>query len=344
MVRGVEAVESVHRGILPQIHLWRTWVAATQRVVPWLAALALAGCGDAPPPGYSGYVEVEAVRIAAPLAGRLVALNVQRGADVAAGAALFTLEQESEAAAVREARARVERADAAVRDLEKGQRRDELAALSAAVDAQQAALARSDSELKRQRALAAQGFVSGASLTALQAQRDADAAHVRQLQAQLRSARLGGRTDTLDAARAEAQAARAALTQIEWRLQQKAVAAPVAARVDDTLYRVGEWVAAGSPVVTLLEPGAVKLRFFVPETQVARVAPGARVSATCDGCPAPVAATVRYVAREAEFTPPVIYSRGSREKLVFLVEAWPAPADAARLRPGLPVDVTLVGP
>jgi HlyD family secretion protein len=308
-----------------------------------MAAL-LAACGNAPPAGFSGYVEVEPVRVAAPLAGRLVKLDVQRGADVAAGTALFTLEQESESAAVREARARVERADATVRDLGKGQRRDELASLAAAVDAQQAALARSDSELQRQRALAAQGFVSGASLTALQAQRDADAAHVRQLQAQLRAARLGGRTDAREAAEAEARAAREALAQIEWRLAQKAVASPVAAHVEDTLYRVGEWVNAGSPVVTLIEPGAVKLRFYVPETRLAQVAPGARVQATCDGCPAPIAATVRYVSREAEFTPPVIYSRGSREKLVFLAEAWPAPADAARLRPGLPVDVTLATP
>ena len=96
-------------------------------------------------------------------------------------------------------------------------------------------------------------------------------------------------------------------------------------------------------MVSLIEPAAVKLRFYVPETQVARVGPGTRVRATCDGCAAPIDATVRFVAREAEFTPPVIYSRGSREKLVFLVEAWPAPADAAKLRPGLPVDVTLAG-
>jgi HlyD family secretion protein len=318
--------------------------AGSWRALALALPVALAGCGDPPSAAFGGYVEVEPVRVAAPIAGRLVKLDVQRGADVAAGAPLFTLEQESEAAAVREAKARVERAEAAVRDLEKGQRPLELAALAAAVDAQQAALARSDSELKRQRALAAQGFVSGTSLTALQAQRDADAAHVRQLQAQLRAARQGGRTDTQAGAQAEAQAAREALSQIEWRLAQKAVAAPVAARVDDTLYRVGEWVAAGSPVVTLVEPAAVKLRFFVPETRLAQVAPGTKVLAACDGCPAPVAATVRYVAREAEFTPPVIYSRGSREKLVFLVEAWPSVADAVKLRPGLPVDVTLAAP
>jgi HlyD family secretion protein len=308
-----------------------------------LLLVPLAACRDAPPAGFSGYVEVEPVRVAAPLAGRLVALNVERGAQVAAGAPLFTLEHESESAAVAEARARAQRAAAAARDLDKGQRRDELAAIQAAIEAQTAALAKSESDLARQRALAAQGFVSGADLTALQAQRDADAARLRQLQAQLRAARLGGREDTREAARAEARAASAALAQTEWRLTQKTVTAPVAARVEDTLYRVGEWVAAGAPVVTLIEPGGLKLRFFVPETEVAKLAPGRAVRATCDGCGAPIAATVRFIAREAEFTPPVIYSRGSRERLLFMVEATPSSDDAKKLKAGLPVDVTLVG-
>jgi len=303
--------------------------------------LVLAACRDAPPAGFSGYVEVEPVRVAAPIAGRLAALAVERGASVAVGAPLFTLERDSEAAAVSEAQARVERAAAAARDLDKGQRRDELAAIEASIDAQRAALARSESDLQRQRALAAQGFVSGADLTALQAQRDADAAQLRQLQAQLRTARLGGREDTRAAARAEVRAASAALAQSEWRLAQKIVTAPVAARVEDTLYRVGEWVAAGAPVVTLIDPGALKLRFFVPETEVAKLAPGRAVRATCDGCGAPIAATVRFIAREAEFTPPVIYSRGSRERLLFMVEAVPTREDAARLKAGLPVDVTV---
>jgi HlyD family secretion protein len=311
----------------------------------WACALALllGACTQAPPDSFSGVIEVEPVQVAAPLAGRLVELPVQRGAQVAAGAPLFALEHAAESDAVREARAGVERAAATLRDLGKGQRKDELAALEAAVDAQAAALARSESDLKRQRELAAQGFVSGADLTALKAQRDADAARLEQSRAQLRSGRQGGREDVRAAAGAALEAARAALAQAEWRLGQKSVSAPAAASVEDTLYRVGEWVAAGSPVVSLIEPAAIKLRFFVPETRIAQVAPGQRVRATCDGCAAPIEATVRFVAREAEFTPPVIYSRGSRERLVFLVEAWPAAADAVKLRPGLPVDVTLVG-
>ena len=306
-----------------------------------IALLALCACQAREPVGFNGYVEAEFVRVAAPLAGRVVALPVQRGASVAAGAPLFVLEHDVEAAAVGEAQARVERSEAQARDLTRGQRRDELAAAQAALDAGRAALVQSESDLKRERELARSGFTSGATLTAAQARRNADEAKVRQLEAQLRTAHLGAREDEQTAARAEAVAARAALEQNRVRLAQKSVTAPVAGRIEDTLYRVGEWVNAGSPVVSLLEPGALKLRFFVPETALAQVKPGSVVSAECDGCGAPIAATVRRVASEAEFTPPVIYSKENRQRLLFLVEAWPSAQDAQRLRPGLPVQVRL---
>ncbi len=115
--------------------------------------------------------------------------------------------------------------------------------------------------------------------------------------------------------------------------------APADALVHDVMYRPGEWVPAGAPVVALLPPAAIHVRFFVPQTLLPRVSPGAAVQVRCDGCPAPLAARIRQVATHAEYTPPVIYSNGQRAKLVFMVEARPAPADGARLRPGQPVDV-----
>jgi len=108
------------------------------------------------------------------------------------------------------------------------------------------------------------------------------------------------------------------------------------------LYRPGEWVAAGSPVVSLLPPGNVKIRFYVPEPALATLRRGAAVSVRCDGCSAPIAARVAFIAPQAEYTPPVIYSRENRSKLVFLVEARPDVPNAA-LHPGLPVEVSLEG-
>ena len=105
------------------------------------------------------------------------------------------------------------------------------------------------------------------------------------------------------------------------------------------MYVQGEWVNAGSPVVAILPPANVKVRFFVPEPQVGALRSGQRVDVACDGCGAPIAASISFISPQAEFTPPVIYSRESRAKLVFMVEARPAAADATRLHPGQPVDV-----
>ena len=136
-------------------------------------------------------------------------------------------------------------------------------------------------------------------------------------------------------------AARAVVSQAQWRLGQKTQPAPRSGLVHDTFFVPGEWVPAGKPVVSLLPPENIKLRFFVPESLVGRLQLGQKVGVSCDGCGASIQASVSYVSPSAEFTPPVIYSKESRAKLVFMVEAQPAPADAVRLKPGQPVDVTL---
>jgi HlyD family secretion protein len=164
---------------------------------------------------------------------------------------------------------------------------------------------------------------------------------VSELKAQLAAAKLAARPDEIRAAQAASAAAREALAQAEWRLDQKSSRAPRDAQVTDTLYVQGEWVAAGSPVVTLLPPTHTKVRFFIPETILGSIRVGQSVSVRCDGCGEPIAAQVSYISSQAEYTPPVIYSRENRAKLVFLVEARPAPAEAARLHPGQPVEVRL---
>jgi HlyD family secretion protein len=304
------------------------------------AALVVAGCERAPSAGHAGYVEGETVRVAAPIAGTLARLTVRRGDPVEASAPLFVLESEQERHARAEAEARVARAQAALANLEKGRRVPEVAAVEAQLAQARAALKVSEATLERARKLVADKFLPPQQYDEALAQRDRDRARVAELASQVQVARLPARSDEIAAARAEAKAATEALAQAQWRLDQKAQAAPVAGLVEDTLYRIGEWVAAGAPVVSLLPPGNVKVRFFVPEAMVAQVRPGAAASVRCDGCGGPIAVRVDYVAPRAEYTPPVIYSRENRGKLVFLVEARPAQPHAA-LRPGLPVEVDL---
>jgi HlyD family secretion protein len=124
-----------------------------------------------------------------------------------------------------------------------------------------------------------------------------------------------------------------------WRLQQRTVVAPVAARVADVMARPGETMAAGVPVVSLLPPPNIFIRFFVPESELAEIHRGDAVSFRCDGCPGDLIGTVSFIAPQAEFTPPVIYSESSRAKLVFLIEARPRPDQAAALNPGQPIEV-----
>ena len=110
--------------------------------------------------------------------------------------------------------------------------------------------------------------------------------------------------------------------------------------VVDTLFREGEWVSAGAPVVRMLPPENVKVRFFVPQPDLGLVPIGQNVTIRCDGC-ASVTAKVSYVSPEPEYTPPIIYSSETRAKLVFMVEAHPEPKDGASLRPGQPVEVVV---
>ena len=115
--------------------------------------------------------------------------------------------------------------------------------------------------------------------------------------------------------------------------------APEDAQVENTFFNVGEWVPAGTPVVSLLPASRVKLRFFVPEEDVSKARMGRPVSFTCDGCPADLRANIIYVSPRAEFTPPVIYSQSARTKLVFMIEARPEVPAQVALAPGLPVSV-----
>ncbi|MGE5088172.1 MAG: HlyD family secretion protein [Candidatus Levyibacteriota bacterium] len=307
------------------------------------AVAALGGCESAAPSHrFPGYVEGEYVRVASPLSGTLTRLAVERGAQVAAGAPLFALEDEQERAARAEAEARMHQAQASLADLEKGRRPPEVAAVRAQLAQAQASLAQSEADLVRTRKLVADRFLPPQQQDAAVAARDRDRARVAELDEQVRIANLPARSDAIAAARAEVKAAGDALAQAQWRIDQKSQAAPVAGLVDDTLYRPGEWVAAGAPVVSLLPPGNVKVRFFVPEAQLSTVRTGDAVSVHCDGCAHDIAARVRFIAPQAEYTPPVIYSRENRAKLVYLVEARPDVPDPA-LHPGLPVEVALGG-
>ena len=305
-----------------------------------LASLVLAGCSRPKSTGFQGYLEGEFVYVSSPLAGRLESLAVQKGSRVAAGAPLFTLERSAEVAAQRQAADQLRAATSRLEDLKKGSRPSELATLEARREQAKAAAELSALELARQENLYKTQVISVSDFDRARLINEQNLRAVDELTSQLTTARLGARSDAIAAAEADVSAASAAKEHADWSVDQKTQAAPKAGLVYDTLYRPGEFVTAGNPVVALLPPENLKVRFFVPEAEFGAIKAGDAVRVALSGHPAPLAAHISYLSPQPEFTPPVLYNRDNRAKLVFMVEAV-FDADAADLHPGQPADVTL---
>ncbi|NVN97800.1 MAG: HlyD family efflux transporter periplasmic adaptor subunit [Geobacteraceae bacterium] len=302
--------------------------------------LGLSACSAPAPETLHGYIEGEFVYVAAPSAG-VVALSVAKGEQVQKGSPLFALESVAERDLLDEAARRVAQARAALLDSEKGLRPTEVAALRARLEQTKSALSLAENELTRQQKLFATGAVSAQSLDRRLSERDQQLQLKESLDAELKTAALGARADQQSAARANVKALEAALARAEWELGQKSRKAPENALVFDTLYRSGEWVPAGRPVVSLLPPGGVKGRFYLSEGRLASVKVGSPVQVTVDGFREVISAKVSFISPRPEYTPPVIYSRENRARLVYLIEVTFSPEKAVNLHPGQPVDIRL---
>ena len=287
-----------------------------------------------------GYIEGEFVLIAPTTGGLLETLSVERGQKVEADSALFSLDLTELTAQRDAAAASARKAQAELDDLIKGERPEEIEIILKQKEQAQAVLVNARKEYNRILPLSKVGAASKSSRDSAKATLDSAKAKIEELDAQLKTANLGARTDKIEAARAAVESARNTLTQTEKKLKEAAPIAPESGTIEDTFFRPGEYVAAGQPVVSLLPPENVKIRFFVPQKTVAKLKSGQAIKITCDGCTAAVDAKISYIAPEAEYTPPVIYSVDSRQKLVFLIEAKPQQFHP-EFRPGLPVDIDL---
>jgi HlyD family secretion protein len=277
----------------------------------------------------SGYIEGDSLFLAAPVAGTVGSLTAQEGDRVAAGAQLFTIDPATLSAQGEQARAQVLSARTQIATAAANAQQADAEANAAAADADRARrdLARLQSVKRDDPAAVASKDIDAAQAT------------LREANARLAAARqtAAARRSQIASAQAQESQARGGEREVAIRVGQLAPPAPAAGRIEDVFYRPGEWVAANQPVVSLLPDDRVKIRFYVPEQQVARYRPGKTVRFACDSCASGLTAKISYVSPRPEFTPPVIFSRDSRDRLVFMVEAMPA--KAANLMPGLPVDV-----
>lgn len=301
----------------------------------------LGGCGEPEPPVFQGYVEGEYVYLASARAGRLETLLTERGKTVDKNALLFELEAEHERQVLRQAEEEHLSATAQLNDMKTGKRPEEVAMATAQLDQARADALNALTMLQRNETLIRKGGVSRKELDDSRAAAQAATARVAELTSQLDVYRLPAREQQIKAQQAVVSAAEARVAQNRWEVAQKRLHAPAKSLVYDTLFREGEWVPAGSPVVQLLPPENMKIRFFVPETLIGVLQTGQSVSVRLDGRPEPLRAVISYIAPNAEYTPPIIYSNETRSKLVFMVEARPEQDMASGLHPGQPVSVSL---
>ncbi|MEO5346906.1 MAG: HlyD family efflux transporter periplasmic adaptor subunit [Magnetococcus sp. YQC-9] len=302
--------------------------------------LLLFGCNEPSSLWVQGYVEGEYVRVGLPAGGRVTAVHVTKGARVEVGEPLFALEEDLERLAVAEARANVDRARAQRENLLTGKRASEIQVLENQREQATASLHLSSLRKKRQENLIKSDATSQDRLDEVIAAQNRDLARVAEMNAAIQVAREGGREAEIQAAEAAFKAAVAGLRRAEWLLEQRTALAKVAGRIEDVLFRPGETVAANQPVISILPPGQVTIRFFLGAEAIGRLTPNATITVSCTGCPVDLTARISYIAAEAVYAPPVLYSREGKEKLVFAVEALPV-VHAERLHPGQPVSIAL---
>jgi HlyD family secretion protein len=288
-----------------------------------------------------GYLEADLVLVGSEKSGRIESLDVQEGDTVAKGDPVFTLESSEQKAEVATRKARLAEAEARLADAKaEVQRPREIDVLQSALVRAKAMLTKSQLNLDRIQQLYEKGWVSKAQLDDAVAQHDSNQAAVKEAERRIEAAHLPGRSGVIEAATAAVSEARSALDEAEKSLAKRKVFAPAAGSIEEVYFRPGEVVNAGQAVVALLPPRNLKVRFFVSEADRAALRIGESVAVSCDGCPSGLTATVHFISRDAEFTPPVIFSREQRKKLVFLVEARPG-EKTAELTAGQPVSVTL---
>lgn len=306
-----------------------------------IAGLVLLTRSGADQGSLPGYLEADLVLVGSEKAGRIDTLAVQEGDTVAKGDLVFTLESSEQEAELLTRKARLAEAQARLADAKAElQRPREIEVLQSALVQAKAMQTKSQLNLDRVRSLYDKGWVSKAQLDDAVAEHDSNGAAVEEAERRIEAARLPGRSGVIEAAVAAVAEARSALDEAEKSLGKRKVFAPASGSVEEVYFRPGEVVTAGQAVVSLLPPGNLKVRFFVSEAERAALRTGQTVAVSCDGCPAGLTAKIRFISRDAEFTPPVIFSREQRQKLVFLVEARPD-EKTAELTAGQPVTVTL---
>jgi HlyD family secretion protein len=309
-----------------------------------LLLLSVVG-GCKPHHGYLGYVEGRLTYISSPVSGKLTVLSVRRGQIIQPGDKLVALEQQPQSADLNAAIATVNQVTADLADKMQGERPSELAAISAQIEQAQAQVDYAQKDVVRKQHLVKQNALEQNQLDQANENLQVANATVRQFQANLTTANLPARDQQIKSLQAQLANAKANLEKARWYAQQKNIAAPVNASVFDIYYRVGEQVPSNQAILSILAPADIKVVFFIDEAALSTIKTGQQVQVHCDSCQAGITAKISFISPSAEFTPPIIYSRTARSKLVYQVEAeflqQQLQKKNVHLNPGQPVEISI---
>lgn len=306
-----------------------------------LLALFLSACSQDDTQTFQGYMEGEYLYMAPSVSGHLDSLKVQRGEIIDANQSLFVLEQTDELAQLQAQQAQLKKEHALLNDRLTGERPSQIDSVKAQIRQAQSVEKLASTNFNRDQQQYKIGAITQAQLDTTRSDYNTAKDHVIELKNNLATANLPSRDEQIQAQKALVNYAKANVKAAQWKFNQTITQAKQSGLVFDTLYNKGEWIASGNPVVILLPPENLKIRFFVPEKALSSVHIGQKVNIICDGCKKPIKAKVSYISDKAEYTPPVIYSNETRSQFIFRIEAKPESPDLKTMHPGQPVEVVV---
>ncbi|HLD84330.1 MAG TPA: HlyD family efflux transporter periplasmic adaptor subunit [Coxiellaceae bacterium] len=305
------------------------------------ACLFLSACSHHHSDYYLGYVEGKYIYLSSPVSGQLTTLLVRQGETVTENQPAFQLDPEPEQSQLAAAKAELNIATHDLDNLKLGQRDTIIKSLEAQILRVQANLVFSKKMFDRNTLLQKTGAIGQATFDQSRAKYESDLQELKVTEANLAEAKLGARKYLILAQESKVKSASDRVMECEWRLAQKTKRIPKAGFIQETFYREHEFVPAGKPILSLLPPGNHVVVFFVPEKELNRVKLGKKITFTCDECNKTLSGKISYISSRAEYTPPVIYSRESRSKLVYWIEAAIDADSVKQVNPGEPVNVSV---
>ncbi|MBL7478354.1 HlyD family secretion protein [Legionella bononiensis] len=301
--------------------------------------MILNGCNGNKHEQFEGYVEGENIFLASPFYGVLNHLAVQRGQQVKKGELLYSLDPNPQLMNIIQIQGELAQAKSQLNDLKKPRRREEIDAIEAQIQQTNAQITLADIRVSRYQKLVDKQASDKDSLDAALAYLQQQKELKMQYEANLALAKLGSREDLITAQQGVVDSLIAKLNISQWELAQKTIYAPADGVIFDTYYRTGEYVAAQQSVLSLLTPENIRIEFFVPLEFLAQLKVGQNISFDCEGCQKNNPAVISYISPDAEYLPPLVYSRDNSSKLVFRIKA--RINNPSLFKPGQPVMVNL---